>query len=117
MKKIRCIGFGILVLFFLVGCYGTVGKNFDSSQVKNIQNNVTSQSEILEKFGTSFKEGTENGQTMWTYQFDQWNALDPAQSKDLVILFDKKNTITMDDCPTIKKCINNLTYIVYIFFC
>ena len=93
MKKNRCNSFGILVLFFLIGCYGTVGKNFDSSEVKNIKNNVTSQSEILENFGTPFKEGTENGQTMWTYDFNRWNALGPAQSKDLVILFDKNNTV------------------------
>ena len=93
MKKNRCNSFGILGLFFLIGCYGTVGKNFDSSEVKNIKNNVTSQSEILENFGTPFKEGTENGQTMWTYDFNQWNALGPAQSKDLVILFDKNNTV------------------------
>ena len=93
MKKNRCNSFGILVLFFLIGCYGTVGKNFDSSEVKNIKNNVTSQSEILENFGIPFKEGTENGQTMWTYDFNQWNALGPAQSKDLVILFNKNNTV------------------------
>ena len=93
MKKNKCNSFGILVLFFLIGCYGTVGKNFDSSEVKNIKNNVTSQSEILENFGIPFKEGTENGQTMWTYDFNQWNALGPAQSKDLVILFNKNNTV------------------------
>ena len=93
MKKNKCNSFGILVLFFLIGCYGTVCKNFDSSEVKNIKNNVTSQSEILENFGIPFKEGTENGQTMWTYDFNQWKALGPAQSKDLVILFDKNNTV------------------------
>ena len=32
-------------------------------------------------------------QAMWTYQFDIWNALGPAQSKDLVILFDNKNIV------------------------
>ena len=82
----------ILILFFLVGC-GTVGKNFNSSQVKSIQNNVTNQTEIIDKFGLPFKEGIENGQTMWTYQFDQWNAIGAAQSKDLVILFDQKNIV------------------------
>ena len=30
---------------------------------------------------------------MWTYQFDQWNAIGAAQSKDLVILFDQKNIV------------------------
>ncbi len=72
---------------------GSMGKKFDSSQVKDIQNNVTNQAEILKKFGTAFKHGAENGQTMWTYDFNQWNAVGPAQSKDLVILFDKNNTV------------------------
>ena len=82
----------ILILFFWAGC-GTVGKNFDSSQVKSIENNVTNQTEILDKLGLPFKEGIENGQVMWTYQFDQWNLLGPAKSKDLVILFDEKNIV------------------------
>ena len=83
---------GLFILLFLASC-GTVGKNFNSSQVKSIQNNSTNQAEILDKFGLPFKEGAENGQTMWTYQFDKWNILGPAESKDLVILFDEKNIV------------------------
>ena len=93
MKKIQLNIVGFLILFFLAACYGTVGKNFDSSQLKTIQNNVTSKEEILKNFGSPFKKGIERGQTMWTYQFDQWNAIGAAQSKDLVILFDQKNIV------------------------
>ena len=93
MKKNRLKSIWFLILFFLTACYGTVGKNFDSSQLKSIQNNVTSQEEIFQMFGAPFKNGVENNQTMWTYQFDIWNALRPAQSKDLVILFDNKNIV------------------------
>ena len=93
MKKIQLNTAGFITLFFLAACYGTVGNNFDSSQIKNIQSNVTSQKEIFERFGAPFKKGVENDQTMWTYQFDKWNAVGPAQSKDLVILFDNKNIV------------------------
>ena len=93
MKKIQLNIVGFLILFFLAACYGTVGKNFDNSQVKSIQNNVTSQEKIFQTFGAPFKKGIERGQTMWTYQFDQWNAICPAESKDLVILFDNKNIV------------------------
>lgn len=82
----------ILIFFFLAGC-GTVGKSFNSSEVKNIQNNITNQTEILNKFGLPFKEGVENGQVMWTYQFDQWNLIGSTESKDLVIVFDEKNIV------------------------
>ena len=93
MKKIQLSAIGFLTLFSLTACYGTVGSNFNSSQIKIIQSNVTSQEEILEKFGTPFKKGVENAQTMWTYQFDKWNVFGPAQSKDLVILFNSKNIV------------------------
>ena len=89
-KQLKTVMF---LVIFLASCYGTVGKNFDSSELKSIQNNVTSQEEIFQIFGAPFKKGIESNQTMWTYQFDRWNALGPAQSKDLVILFDNKNIV------------------------
>jgi hypothetical protein len=82
----------LAMLFVLVGC-GTVGKNFDSSKVKNIQNNVTTQLEILEWFGVPYKEGKENNHSMWTYQQDTWQAIGKGKSKGLVILFDDKNIV------------------------
>ena len=92
MKK-KQLNTVMFLVIFLASCYGTVGKNFDSSELKSIQNNVTSQEEIFERLGAPFKKGIENGQVMWTYQFDQWIALGPAHSKDLVILFDKENIV------------------------
>jgi hypothetical protein len=83
----------LMVLYmFVVGC-GTVGKDFDSSKVKKIQNNVTTQIEILDWFGVPYKEGKENNHTMWTYQLDSWQAIGEGQSKGLVILFDDKNIV------------------------
>ena len=92
MKINRLTIFELAILFFLAGC-GTMGKDFNASKVNNIENHVTSQSEILKIFGIPFKEGTQNGMAMWTYQFDQYNAIGPDNSKDLVILFDKKDTV------------------------
>ena len=86
----RLARFFILTFFMLpimVGC-GTVGKDFDSNKVKKIQNDVTTQVEILEWFGLPYKEGTENNYVMWTYQLDTWQAIGDGQSKGLVILFD-----------------------------
>ena len=92
MKINRVTIFEFAILFFLAGC-GTMGKDFNASKVNNIQNHVTSQSEILKNFGTPFKEGTQNGMVMWTYQFDEYSAIGSDNSKDLVILFDKKDTV------------------------
>jgi hypothetical protein len=82
----------LLIFLLLVGC-ATYGKDFSSDKVQNIQNNVTTQSEILDWFGVPFKEGIENTHTMWTYQLDKWYALAETKSKDLVILFDEKNIV------------------------
>ena len=92
MKEIRIILLAILVFPFWMSC-ASVGKDFDSKKVKNIENGVTTQLEILKWFGVPFKEGTENGYTMWTYQNDKWRMLGEAESKALVILFDEKNKV------------------------
>ena len=90
MKNILC--FCMVIFLLYTGC-ASVGKEFDSKKVKNIKNNVTTQLEIIEWFGVPFKEGTENGYTMWTYQIDKWQALGDVKSKALVILFDDKNKV------------------------
>ena len=82
----------LALCILVVGC-GTVGKDFNSSNVRKIQNNVTTQLEILEWFGVPYKEGTENKHTMWTYQVDTWQAVGEGVSKGLVILFDDKNIV------------------------
>ncbi|MFQ5443741.1 MAG: hypothetical protein ACE5EK_03895 [Nitrospinales bacterium] len=89
----RILGLLIAVAFSLVVGCGTVGSNFDGAHVKNIKNHVTTQSEILEMFGLPFKEGTENGNVMWTYQYDKKYVGGDSFSKDLVILFDERDRV------------------------
>ncbi|MGV7220350.1 MAG: outer membrane protein assembly factor BamE domain-containing protein [Nitrospinales bacterium] len=84
----------IMVTIFVIslaGC-GSVGRNFDSSNVQNIKNNVTTQGQIIEWFGEPFKKGQENGRTMWTYQYDKYSGSN-TKSKDLVLLFDKSGKV------------------------
>ena len=83
---------GIQILSLTMGG-GTMGNNFDTSQVRTIQNGVTTQVDILDRLGPPFKEGVENGRVMWTYQFDMWSLMDQAKSKDLVILFDDRRIV------------------------
>ena len=82
----------VLLTAPLLAC-GTVGKKFDSSQVKNIKKGVTRQSEILEMFGLPFKEGEQNGQTTWTYQHNFYSAMNDSRYEDLVLLFDKNGVV------------------------
>ena len=92
MKLLRTILLSLFILPLAVGC-GKVGKDFDSSKITKIQNNLTTQLQVLDWFGVPYKEGTENRYTMWTYQVDTWQAIGEGQSKGLVILFDEKNIV------------------------
>ncbi len=91
MKKIPFFLLMVLLLSVWLGC-ASVGKDFDSGKVKDIKNNITTQLNIIDWFGLPFKEGNENGYTMWTYQIDKWK-LGEVESKGLVILFDDKNKV------------------------
>ena len=91
MKKISFFLSMVLLFSVWLGC-ASVGKDFDSEKVKDIKNNITTQLNIIDWFGMPFKEGDENGYTMWTYQIDKWN-LGEVESKGLVILFDDKNKV------------------------
>ena len=92
MKNILYFSMVMFLLFSFTGC-ASVGKDFDSEKVKNIINNVTTQLEIIDWFGLPFKEGSENGYIMWTYQIDKWQVLGVVESKGLVILFDDQNKV------------------------
>ena len=72
MKKIPFFLLMFLLFSVWIGCAST-GKNFDSEKVKDIKNNITTQLNIIDWFGLPFKEGNENGYTMWTYQIDKWS--------------------------------------------
>ncbi len=102
MKKVLSYLMVLLAAFVFVGC-GSVGRNFDSANVKNVHNKVTTQAQIVEWFGEPFKKGRENGNTMWTYQYDTYSSGE-SKSKDLVLLFDSagkviayRYTSNMDD--------------------
>jgi hypothetical protein len=90
-QSLQSLG-SLLIFLLVVGC-GSMGKDFSSDKVQNIQNNVTTQSEVLDWFGIPFKEGIENTHTMWTYQLDKYYLFGDTQSKDLVILFDENNIV------------------------
>lgn len=91
MKQHLRTGLILIFLMGVVGC-GSFGKDFDANMVQDIRNHYTTKTEILEWFGVPFKEGTEDGLEMWTYQYDQYS-LGSTDSKDLVILFDKNGRV------------------------
>jgi hypothetical protein len=92
MKRLVSLFSALFFTLVLTGC-GSSGKNFPSAHVDDIQNDVTTQLQILDWFGVALKEGVRNGNPMWTYQFDTYNSLGKDNSKELVILFDKDHIV------------------------
>ena len=81
------------VLIVMTLACGTVGKRFDTSLVKNIEQGITKKSTILEMFGLPFKEGEQNGMATWTYQHNRYSLLDAGHYQDLVILFNHNGIV------------------------
>ena len=92
MKRFVPLFFALFLTLVLAGC-GSSGKNFPVAHVDEINNGITTQSQILEWFGVAFKEGSRNGDPMWTYQFDTYSSIGDDKSKELVILFNKNNIV------------------------
>jgi hypothetical protein len=92
MKRLAPLCFALFIELVLAGC-GSTGKNFPVAHVSEIQNGVTTQSQILDWFGVAFQEGERNGDPLWTYQFDTYNSIGDDKSKELVILFDQQNIV------------------------
>lgn len=82
----------IVLAVFLSGC-GAVGKNFDESLYANIAKGTTTQKDILAMFGPPFKKGIQNGNSVWTYEYNYANSFGADIIKDMIIVFEKNGVV------------------------
>ena len=82
-----------VLVMLCAGC-ATVGQDFPDYRVGEIQINQTTQNEIRSMFGSPWRVGIEDGERTWTYGRYRYQAFSPASTKDLVIRFDKRGTVT-----------------------
>lgn len=92
MKRIF-LGVALLVNIMLFTACSNVGSNFDTNLVKQIQNGKTTIEDVEKLLGTPYKRGMQNGNSIWTYEYDQYRALGEKSSKDLAIVFDNKGVV------------------------
>lgn len=83
---------GLILPLILSGCI-YYGRDFATTPVKNIQNNVTTQREIFNYFGEPMRKGLENGYETWTYSYHYYELVQLRDSKELYIVFNKDNTV------------------------
>ncbi|HXG49884.1 MAG TPA: outer membrane protein assembly factor BamE [candidate division Zixibacteria bacterium] len=80
------------VCLLLSGCL-YVGRDFPTTPVKSIENNVTTQREIFAHFGEPLRKGLENGYETWTYSYQYYELGQLRDSKELHIVFNKDQTV------------------------
>ena len=74
------------IISILGGC-ASAGKNFDESKISKIANGITTRAELRKMFGEPFKTGVQNGQPVWVYEYNLYDAVNNDTSKDLIIVF------------------------------
>jgi hypothetical protein len=76
----------------LSGCF-SMGRDFGTAPVRQIQNNVTTQREVFAYFGEPIRKGLENGHESWTYSYQYYELGQLRDFKELHIVFNKDSTV------------------------
>lgn len=83
---------GIFLFWLVSGCIYQ-GRDFVTTPVRDIVNNVTTQKEIFANFGEPLRKGLENGFESWTYSYQYYELGQLRDSKELYVVFNKDNTV------------------------
>jgi outer membrane protein assembly factor BamE (lipoprotein component of BamABCDE complex) len=92
MKRVF-LGVALFATLAFYSACSNVGSNFDTNLVKQIQNGKTTIDDVEKLLGPPYKRGIQNGNQVWTYEYDQYRALGEKASKDLAIAFDSKGVV------------------------
>ena len=82
-----------LVLALGAGC-ATVGKDFATDKVDQINIGLTTRSDIQEMFGEPWRTGIEDGRPTWSYGKYRWSAFSDAETTDLVVRFNDDGSVS-----------------------
>ncbi|MBF0360134.1 MAG: outer membrane protein assembly factor BamE [Oligoflexia bacterium] len=82
----------VTLVITLSGC-ANVGKNFTYNGPTDIELKKTTKNEILNKFGSPFRVGYNNGDIQWTYSYYQYSAFADTNTKDLIVSFNKDGIV------------------------
>lgn len=91
MKHRLQAGLAIVLLLGLMACSSN-GRDYDTTHLTDIQNDVTTKAQAREWFGDPFKIGQRDNLEMWTYQFDGKSG-GKDESKDLILMFDDNGIV------------------------
>ncbi len=92
MQNLKAAIFLVSVLV-ISGC-ATVGQDFPTHTIDQIQIGETTRAEIQDMFGEPWRTGIEDGKRTWTYGKYRWSAFGDAETTDLVVRFNQDGTVS-----------------------
>ena len=84
----------LTMLLLMTAACATVGNNFPTNGVKEIQIGVSTKADIRESFGSPWRVGIEDGNETWTYGYYHYKVIGKTNTKDLVVRFDTKEVVS-----------------------
>ena len=84
----------LVVLSLTVAGCATVGQDFATHNVDQIEIGETTRADIQTMFGEPWRTGTEDGKRTWTYGKYRWSAFGDAETTDLVVRFNQDGTVS-----------------------
>lgn len=84
----------LLALTLVVAGCATVGQDFATHNVDQIEIGETTRSDIQEMFGEPWRTGIEDGKRTWTYGKYRWSAFGDAETTDLVVRFNEDGSVS-----------------------
>ena len=87
----RVLGLGVCALA-LSACL-TVGREFPTDDVGQIQIGQTTRDEVHRMFGEPWRTGLEDGRRTWTYGHYKYKLFGTTETRDLVVRFDAKGVV------------------------
>jgi outer membrane protein assembly factor BamE (lipoprotein component of BamABCDE complex) len=93
LVALGAVALAALLAGSLLSACATVGREFPSGKVSEIQIGKTTQAEIEAMFGKPWRTGIEDGYVTWTYGKYHYSAFSQTQTKDLVVRFDNNKVV------------------------
>ena len=88
------VAVAVACLPLLLSACATVGRDFPSDRVSQIEIGKTTQADIEKMFGPPWRTGIEDGQPTWTYGKYKYTLAGKTSTRDLVVRFDKNNVVS-----------------------
>ncbi len=82
----------LFLVFLLGGCF-PVGRDFPTFPIRDIQPNVSTQTQIFAAFGEPVEKGLDTGFETWTYYHYVYTLGGVQNQKRLHVVFNKDGTV------------------------